>query len=222
MIPSINLDTSYIKNYNYSRNVNAMKVMLYMDLTTDKIFYFVLFFLPGFIFIKTYSLVVVSRNSDFSKEWYEAVAWGCIFFGTTYLIHLIFPLDLIWVIGIIIIPALIPFIIRKLINCSFVSSRIISPVPTSWDYIFGTRKPYWIILHLKDGRNIGGMYGVNSFTSSFPNPQDIYMEEVWRLDENNLFIEQVERTNGILIKMEEIASIELFEYREENPNGQNV
>lgn len=186
-----------------------------MNITKDSIFYFVLFFLPGFIFIKTYSQAVASKSHDFSKEWYEAVAWGCIFFGTTYLIHSLFPYDFIWLFGLIILPFFTPFFIPSLLGCSFISNHIISPVPTAWDYVFSGRNPYWVILHLKDGRNIGGVYGGNSFTSSYPNPQDIYLEEVWRLNDENLFIEPIEKSNGILIKMDEIASIEFFEYTQD-------
>ena len=186
-----------------------------MDLTTDKLFYFVLFFLPGFLFIKSFSQVVANKNHDFSKKWYEAVAWGCIFFGTTYIIHSMLPYDIIWIIGIVILPILTPFIIRKLLSYPCISDLIISPIPTSWDYIFSSRKPYWVILHLKDGRNIGGVYGSNSFTSSFPNPQDIYLEEVWLLDENNSFVESIDKSAGILMKMNEISSIEFFKYEQE-------
>lgn len=187
-----------------------------MDFATDKIFYFALFFLPGFIFIKTYSFVIVNKNFDFSKAWYDAVAYGCIFFGAAYLIHLILPFDWIFIAGISFVPFLTPFVIKHLIKRKFISNRIISPIPTSWDYVFSGRKPYWVILHLKDGRNIGGVYGANSFTSSFPNPQDIYIEEVWRLDENNSFMEKVAKSNGILIKIDEIASVEFFEYEFED------
>lgn len=193
-----------------------------MDLTANKLFFFVLLFLPGFIFIKTYSQVVANKNHDFSKEWYEAVAWGCIFFGITYMTHWLLPFDFIWILGIVVLPALMPFAIMKLLSYPYIASRIISPVPTSWDYVFSGRKPYWVILHLKDGRSIGGAYGENSFTSSFPNPQDIYIEEVWKLDENNTFVKQIEKSNGLLIKIDEIASIEFFEYSQEDSNEQNT
>lgn len=189
--------------------------MLPLDFTTDKLFFFILLFLPGFVFIKTYSQVVVNKNHDFSKEWYEAVAWGCIFSGTTYFIHHLIPFDIIWILGTLVAPFASPFIIKMALTHPFIANYVISPVPTSWDYVFGGRKPYWVILHLKDGRNIGGVYGENSFTSSFPNSQDIYLEEVWQLNENNFFINPIERTNGILMKMEEIASIEFFEYEQE-------
>ena len=72
----------------------------------------------------------------------------------------------------------------------------------------------WKILHLKDGRNIGGVYSTKSFTSSFPYKQDIYLEEIWGLDENEKFTDKIERSAGLWIVAEEISSIEFFVYEE--------
>jgi len=41
-----------------------------------------------------------------------------------------------------------------------------------------------MIIHLKDGRRIGGRFDENSSASSFPAKEQIYIEEVWELDEN--------------------------------------
>lgn len=55
------------------------------------------------------------------------------------------------------------------------------------------------------------MYGEGSFASSFPNPQDIFMQEVWKIDENGAFSEKLERTAGLLVKDEEMSFLEFFE-----------
>ena len=53
-----------------------------------------------------------------------------------------------------------------------------------WDYVFSRRQAYWVIVHLRDGRKIGGRFDRKSFASSYPADEQIYIEEVWRLDED--------------------------------------
>jgi hypothetical protein len=57
------------------------------------------------------------------------------------------------------------------------------PIPTAWDHAFGRRKEnYFILFHLKSGVKFGGFYGKSSFVSTFPNEQEIYVEEVWQIE----------------------------------------
>src|ERR1017187_10130580 len=86
------------------------------------------------------------------------------------------------------------------------------PEQKPWDFVFGQRNPYWIIVHLKDLRKIAGVYGGRSFASSNPAPPQIYLEEVWELDEAGHFIRAVEESEGILILESEILAVELFRY----------
>ena len=69
---------------------------------------------------------------------------------------------------------------------------------------------HWIIVHLKDGRKISGRYDTESFASSFPAEEQIYLQEVWILDDEGGFKEPVERTSGIIILKDEISLIEFF------------
>ncbi len=65
-------------------------------------------------------------------------------------------------------------------------------------------------MHLKDGRRIGGRFDNNSFASSFPNKEQIYIEEVWELDEAGHFQKPVERSGGIIVAEENILALEFF------------
>ena len=79
-----------------------------------------------------------------------------------------------------------------------------------WDYIFGQRKAHWVLVHLKDGRVIGGKYSKKSRTSAYPNERQIFLEEVWQIDKKGVFGEKVERTGGLLLFADEIAMVEFF------------
>jgi len=62
----------------------------------------------------------------------------------------------------------------------------------------------------KDGRRIGGRYDTNSFTSSFPAEEQIYIEEVWKLGENGEFVSPIADSKGIMISAKDFEAIEFF------------
>lgn len=182
--------------------------------------YFGLFFLPGFIFLKSYELFFPTDRNDFSKQWYDAVAYGCIYSAITYGVYQYFTNILSVFMGLVLLPALTPLLLQKVLKFDWLNRRIILPTPKAWDSVFSKRKSYWVILHLKDGRDIGGVYSIKSFTSSYPHSQDIYIEEVWRLSETGIFMEAVPGSEGLLISADEILALEFFKY-EQSGGGEN-
>lgn len=180
--------------------------------------------MPGFIFIKSSNLFVATGENDFSKNWYDAVAYGVIFSGLTYiayrLLNKYIPPQFFLTVGMIVLPLISPIIIKRLRNKPFFYKHILRPEVSAWDYIFSSRQSYWVILHLKDGRDIAGVYSSKSFTSAFPYTKDIYLEELWKLDENKEFLAPVPKSAGLWIVADEISSIEFFYYIEEDTNEQ--
>ena len=162
---------------------------------------------------------MATDNNDFSKKWYDAVAYGIIFSGVTYILFLIpkhITLNyIIVVLGLVIAPIFTPLLLRRMRNVKWIRDHTLRPEATAWDYVFSSRKPYWVILHMKDGKDIGGVYADKSFTSAYPYKQDIYLEELWRLDSDNKFKEQIKGSAGIWVSVEDVSSIEFFKYGEE-------
>ena len=78
------------------------------------------------------------------------------------------------------------------------------------NFIFGKKEVFWVIIHLEDGRKIGGKFDKDSFASSYPEEEQIYLEEVWKLDEEGKFIEPIERSKGIIILTNKVLFIEFF------------
>jgi hypothetical protein len=111
---------------------------------------------------------------------------------------------------IFIIPIIWPLVFLKLSSWPPISKRIVHPIRKPWDYVFGKKHCYWVIVHLVDGKKIGGRYDKNSFTSSYPAEEQIYLEQVWHLDDKGAFMKAVERSGGIIILGKEISSLEFF------------
>ncbi|MFO0795308.1 MAG: DUF6338 family protein [Candidatus Brocadiaceae bacterium] len=188
----------------------------------DKVILFLIFFIPGFISIKIYELLVPSKQRDYSKSLFEVIGYSSLNFAALlWLIILIHSANfydqhkiryfvLLFFI-IFITPILWPVIFFRLSQWGPIAKYIIHPIKKPWDYVFSKRKVFWVIVHLKDKRKIGGKYGKNSFASSYPAEEQIYLEEVWKLDESGRFVEPIERSKGIIILNDEILSIEFFQ-----------
>ena len=188
---------------------------------TDKLVLFLAFFIPGFISIKIYDLLVPSERRDFSKCLIEAIGYSSLNYAAFFwLIILIYSNNIYFynkilyfillLIIIFIMPVTWPILFLKLSKWEPIARNIIHPVLKPWDYLFCKREAFWVIIHLKDGRKVGGTYGKNSFTSSYPSEEQIYLEKVWKLNENGIFLEPIEGSKGIIVSSSEILAIEFY------------
>ena len=190
----------------------------------DRFILFLLFFIPGFISLKVYDLLVPREYRDFSRSLFEAVGYSSLNYAV--LLPLIiptltgdFPIEhILWeitllVLTMVIFPILWPVSFYRLSTSRLGTRFIVHPMRKPWDYVFGKRRVYWVIVHLKDGRKIGGRFDRRSFASSYPADEQIYIEEVWQLDKDGKFQSdgQVERSQGILILRDEVLAVEFFD-----------
>ena len=191
----------------------------------DKLRLFFFFFVPGFISVKIYDLMVPGERRDFSKDLLEVVAYSAINFAA--LSWLIFFINsnnfyanhkgwyyLFTFLVMFIIPLMWPFLFIKIASWPRIAKYILHPIPKPWDYVFGKRKSFWTIVHLKNGKRIGGIYSTKSFASSYPVKEQIYLEQVWKLDEKGAFVKAIDRSDGIVIIGDEIVAIEFFKTKE--------
>lgn len=109
-----------------------------------------------------------------------------------------------------VVPALFAVATHKFLASRFLRGKMLHPMPTGWDYFFDKSQGCWMLFHLKSGAKIGGIFGKNSFASSFPDEQEVYVQEIWRVDERGRFVERVQGTAGAVIKREEMSSHRTF------------
>ena len=179
---------------------------------------FLIFFIPGFISLKVYDLLIPGERRDFSKSLFDAVAYSSLNFAALWwLIALVrntpgWQLYAGMFVLLIAAPALWPVVLVQIRKWPLVAQRVASPNSRVWDDIFSEQKPYWVIVHLKDSRRIGGLYAGNSLASHSPAPPEIYLEQVWHLNDDGTFGSVVESTAGVLIAGTEILALEFFRY----------
>lgn len=100
----------------------------------------------------------------------------------------------------------------------------IHPHPKAWDHVFVNGKESWVRITLSDGKLIGGKFGEKSFVSSFPHSEDIFLEQVYELDESTKWFSGPRPwSHGVLIRGDKINLMEFFNADGSDENvGQEV
>ena len=188
----------------------------------DRLTVFLVLSIPGFVSMKVYDLLIPGERRDFSKSLLEVIGYSALNFALlSWLIilihskgfydhHPVLYFGFLFLI-LFIFPAVWPLVYFKVSSWNIIAKWFIHPIPKPWDYVFGKRQSFWVIVHLKDKRRIGGRFDTNSFASSYPAKEQIYLEEVWELGEKGNFVKRIERSKGMVILGEEIMAIEFFE-----------
>ena len=193
----------------------------------NKLILFIAFVVPGFIAIKVYELLSPSTQVDTSKQVIDAVSYSCLNYAI-----LLWPIYFVefsnlrancpqiyvlFYMGVLFFaPVLLVLLWKYLRKSDWLQKFIPHPTQKPWDFVFSQRRTYWIIVTLKSGEKIGGMYGLNSFASSMPSEEQIYLEEQWILNKDGGFDRKAEQTLGIIILSSEIRSIEFIHSGEQD------
>lgn len=190
-------------------------------LKQDQIMLVLLFFVPGFVALKGYDLFVPGDMRNLSTSILEVVSYSMLCWAVLAPLYLAMGLFERGVgtielatslfVGITLWPALLGWLVFKA-RSKWLRGKILHPARTAWDYLFSQGKFYWVLVTTSNGERFGGRYAEKSFATSYPDPHEIYLQELWRVDENGVFIEAVEGSAGILVRRDEVRRIEFFEY----------
>jgi len=188
----------------------------------------VTFIIPGSIVISITRRVIPKKENEYNTKILEYFIYSFLnFFMWSILIYDIYSnIDswkehyvLLWLALFMIIflsPAAIALIviqidqkdiIRKI--CIYFNLTSLDTDPSAWDFKFKNISSEWVIVTLKNDKIVSGFLGSLSYISQNEKERDIYISEVFEIDENNKWTRK-KNTDGILIKAEEIKYIEFF------------
>ncbi|RRR67419.1 MAG: hypothetical protein EI684_18995 [Candidatus Viridilinea halotolerans] len=189
----------------------------------NKVLFFIAFVVPGFIAIKVYELLVPSRYTDSSRQIVDAVSYSCINYAILllpiYFVERSLGFEnapvryiLFWSFVLFVAPIIWVMAWRLLRQWRIFQSFIPHPVQKPWDFVFGKRRCYWVVVTLKDGDKIAGKFCDESFASSAPAEEQIYLEEEWVLNQEGGFERPAFNSAGIIILASEIRSVEFYKF----------
>jgi hypothetical protein len=187
----------------------------------DRLGLFIAFVIPGFITMKTYGLLAATGHRDTSQQLIDAVAYSCINYAI-----LAFPILALesssakvnepywyfgsWAAFLLVVPVALACAFWKLRATNFLQKILPHPVGKPWDYFFAQRRQLWVVVTLKDGRKVGGLFGSKSFASSHPYTPELYLEDAWLVNAEDGLERIRTATAGILIAGSEISTVEFF------------
>ncbi|MBH8611962.1 hypothetical protein I4N56_014255 [Pseudomonas mohnii] len=188
----------------------------------DKLVLFIAFVVPGFISLKTYALLQPTQVKDTSQQLIDAIAYSSVNYAL--LIGPIYAVEqlelsishpvlymLFYMAVLLIAPIGWAWGFLWLRKTKLLQRSVVHPTGKPWDFVFNQRLCYWVVATLSDGRQIGGYYGPESFASNNPEPEQIFLEQSWVLNDDGGFERVKTDTAGIIILAKEIVTLELFQ-----------
>lgn len=85
------------------------------------------------------------------------------------------------------------------------------PTPTGWDKAFQNSSECFVRVLNQDSQWIAGYYGANSYATSYPENQQIFLERAHHITSNGVIEGEIEGSKGCLIDCGQIQLLELLE-----------
>jgi hypothetical protein len=200
-------------------NIDSLGIMLFL-------------FCPGMIAVYFRSRIFNYRTKGFNSDLFNYFVLSILYLSTIY------PLDLIkyiylnekfnyiyfliiifigpmifgLIIGVILKKDLLGYIVKKFSTFEsmqkFGLNNLIHPIEDSWEYVFHNIYDPFIIITLKNDTKFYGKFNTGSFASSRPGVCDIYISDIYQIDENEKWSDHPDRS--LLVCSNEIISIEIL------------
>jgi hypothetical protein len=120
----------------------------------------------------------------------------------------------IFLFSVTIFPILLALAYVKIISSEYFMNNFDIQIPTAWDWYFSQRPNCLLLVSLKNGSKVIGYFGEKSYATSYPNEGSIYLEKVYKYNNDNLEI--VQDSDGIVIAKNEFDTIEFYKIGENN------
>lgn len=206
--------------------------------TSTQLLILLLFVVPGFVYqgVRVNLRGRRPTDVDLSTRLVGAIVWSAIF-GLTYLIiggrtlvdaaggtgALIHHPRLEAAIGLaggFVLPAVLALFrlsddhtawLREAKICRWFTNRLsYDPTPTAWDKAFQDRSPCFVRILTSQEKWIAGYYGENSYSSSFPEKHQLFLEYCYTVDADGRIGDPIPDSEGVVVACDSAISIELI------------
>ncbi|MFN3653294.1 MAG: DUF6338 family protein [Armatimonadota bacterium] len=195
-------------------------------LTVEGLQLFLFFVVPGFVTLTVYDVLRPREPRDFSKAVIELICYSMLNLAVASPLLLIslrpgfaspgnpYYLALNFAVAFA-IPALLAYSAFRLRMSRLAAKWLGRPLRPIWDEFFHERESCFILFHLKDGRKVAGFYGRGSVATRHPLRPEIYVSQVWRVDqETGRILGPVAGSIGMMVREADCELIEFFRAEE--------
>lgn len=85
------------------------------------------------------------------------------------------------------------------------------PTPTAWDKTFQNAAQCFIRILTKEGTWVGGYYGSESYSTSYPEAQQVFLEQAFSVAEDGTIGDKIEGSQGMLVDCSEIQLLQVLD-----------
>ena len=197
-----------------------------MPQNIDQVIVVIAFLIPGFIFTRVFGFSIPLRGREAGALVLDSIAASAINYALlSPLVWLLLKepfssrhprlVMLAWFVVLFVSPVVLGLLAARLVEGPRArrlrrALRLIHPVPKAWDYFFRQGKGCWVVAKLKDGGLLAGLYGMNSFASSYPDEEDLFLEKTCTLSADGKISGLVQLSEGVILRMSEVRVIEFF------------
>lgn len=206
--------------------------------TTQALILIVVFFMPGFIASRVFTLCFPGRPapekvqllssitlSFFNYAFWSWAIWILLYTGywQTHPIQFACLVVVIVLASPIVLGIGLAVATEKKWFVRFVKHFGVQAPPypeAAWDTFFrkNPKERWWVIIRLRDGIIVRGFYGWNSHAGSTPDCRDIYLERECDLNENGTF-KIIEQSGGVYLGADSFDAIVLRKVKEATKNA---
>jgi Family of unknown function (DUF6338) len=182
--------------------------------------FFVFLILAEFISMRVYSLIRPGDQPTLKDSFFEAIAYGTLNIGLmSWAIYLFQATEsmiakaTLAALILAVAPVVWPFALDRVLELAAGRGLSNYRYKTAWDDFFSRRRPCWLIVHLSDGRRIGGVFSDKSYATLYPTPGHLFIEELWQVDQDTgEFTGDAPISQGIILKPEDYRFVEIKSY----------
>ncbi|MCY3773294.1 MAG: DUF6338 family protein [Gemmatimonadetes bacterium] len=186
---------------------------------------FILAVTPGFIIVFIRSQLVSGRILPYPAGFLLYLTVSTIYWAVLFLVAGVLIVNrlwwegttlgtLKWLVFLVFIPVIVGAVTGVVSNRTLLYKTLkkirldpIHPTPSAWDWTFSDLNEQYILVKLNNGSMFGGFLGVDSFISSDPDERDMYIEEIFEIDEENNW---VTNGHGVYFTGRDISSVEFL------------
>jgi hypothetical protein len=134
--------------------------------------------IPGFVSLKVWTLINPTARLKLADYLLDIIAFSTLnFVALSWLLLMVDQSSsvpqlvriVVRIVVFVVFPAAWPVLLRTILGSRVMRGRIINPVPLAWDHFFGKGEHCFVLVHLKNGNVLGGLYTGESFASSIRN-----------------------------------------------------
>ncbi|MDB4973399.1 MAG: hypothetical protein JWN48_1740 [Myxococcaceae bacterium] len=136
--------------------------------------------------------------------------------GSVEMRHLLGPVAVL-----LLAPALLGVVVGAVFRRWPVTAQLLGLRPTlprAWDHTFRGREVAFVRITLCNGGYVAGIWGAGSLASPYPEPEDLFLEVQWTVDERGVIGLPIPGSAGVWIPGREVRVLELLTPQLEEPD----